>query len=195
MFRTYGLNTANITSMQKIIYYVASSLDGYIAGPNDDTTKFIYQGNGTEKYLEDLKSFKTVIMGRNTYEFGYKFGAVPGQPSPAYPHMKHYIFSDKLTFDDKSDLVEVKKVDIMEIERIKREATTDIYLCGGGQFAGWLLDNALIDQLKLKLNPILLGNGVPLFGNSKTSLVGNLIEKESFDHGLEILTYDLQDGF
>ena len=130
-------------------------------------------------------------MGRSTYEFGYKFGAVPGQPSPAYPHMKHYIFSDNLKFNDKSKQVEVKKLDIEEIVKIKKEATTDIYLCGGGQFAGWLLDNGLIDQLKLKLNPIVLGNGVPLFGNSKTSLAGNLIEKESFDSGLEILTYEL----
>ncbi|MGS0524517.1 dihydrofolate reductase family protein [Zobellia nedashkovskayae] len=62
----------------------------------------------------------------------------------------------------------------------------------GGQFAGWLLDNGLIDQLKLKLNPIVLGKGVRLFGNSETSLVGKLIEKESMDSGLQFLTYDLK---
>lgn len=177
--------------MKKIIYYVASSIDGFISGPKDDVSKFIYQGKGVEKYQKDLKSFQTVIMGRRTYEFGYKFGAVPGQPSPAYSHMMHYIFSDNLKFDDKSEQVEVKKVTIEEVVKIKKEATTDIYLCGGGQFAGWLLDNELIDQLKLKLNPIILGEGVPLFGNSKTSLIGSLKEKKSFDSGLEILTYNL----
>ena len=176
--------------MQKIVYYIASSIDGFISGPNDDVSKFIYQGKGVEKYQEDLKSFETVIMGRSTYEFGYKFGATPGHPSPAYPHMKHYIFSNNLIFEYKSEQVEVKKVRIEEIIKIKKESTTDIYLCGGGQFAGWLLDNGLIDQLKLKLNPIILGDGVPLFGNSKTSLVVNLLEKESFDNGLQILTYD-----
>ena len=60
--------------MKKIVYYVASSLDGYISGIDDDVSGFVYEGEMVEKYLEDLKSFQTVIMGRNTYEFGYKFG-------------------------------------------------------------------------------------------------------------------------
>lgn len=68
----------------------------------------------------------------------------------------------------------------------------ELLLCGGVQFAGWLLDHGFIDQLKLKLNPIRLGDGVRLFGNSKTSLVGKLIEKESFDSGLQFLTYELK---
>ncbi len=76
--------------MKKIVYYVASSLDGYIAGINDDISTFIPDGKGVEKYLSDLQSFKTVIMGLRTYEFGYQFGLQPGQP--AYPHMQHYIF-------------------------------------------------------------------------------------------------------
>ena len=178
--------------MGNLIYYVASSIDGFISGENGDVSKFIYQGKGVEKYLEDLKSFDTVMMGRKTYEFGYEYGAIAGQPSPAYPHMKHYIFSDTLEFDNQSEQVEVKKVTVAEVLNIKKEATSDIYLCGGGEFAGWLFDNGLIDQLKIKLNPIILGQGVALFGNSKKSLVANLIEKQSFEDGLQILTYNLQ---
>jgi len=176
--------------MQKIIYYVATSLDGFIAGTNDDVSKFVPEGKGVEKYLSDLQEFKTVIMGRRTYEFGYQFGLVPGQP--AYPHMKHHIFSDTLKLDQLADNVKIEKLSIQRIKEIKEEATTDIYLCGGGEFAGWLLDNKLIDILKLKLNPILLGDGIPVFGNSKTSLVAHLLYKESFDDGLQILTYDLK---
>ncbi|WP_298481284.1 dihydrofolate reductase family protein [uncultured Maribacter sp.] len=176
--------------MRKIIYYVAISLDGYIAGANDDISKFVPTGKGVEKYLSDLLDFETVIMGRRTYEFGYKFGLVPGQP--AYPHMEHHIFSETLKIENLAENVRIEKKSIQRIKEIKEKSKTDIYLCGGGQFAGWLLDHGLIDQLKLKLNPIILGNGIPLFGNSKTSLVGKLIEKESFDDGLEILTYDLK---
>lgn len=54
--------------MPKIIYYVASSLDGFIAGPNDNISYFVAGGKGVEKYLSDLQKFKTVIMGRRTYE-------------------------------------------------------------------------------------------------------------------------------
>ncbi len=176
--------------MQKIIYYVASSLDGFIAGTNDDISKFIPEGKGVEKYLSDLQNFETVIMGRRTYEFGYQFGLIPGQP--AYPHMEHHIFSETLKIDKLAENVRIEKKSIERIKEIKEKSKTDIYLCGGGQFAGWLLDNQLIDQLKLKLNPIILGDGTPIFGNSKSSLTIHLIEKESFDNGLEILTYDLK---
>jgi len=74
---------------------------------------------------------------------------------------------------------------------LKEKATTDIYLCGGGEFAGWLLENQLIDILKLKVNPIVLGAGTKLFGNSKASVVTKLIENQSFKEGLEIKTYQI----
>jgi dihydrofolate reductase len=168
---------------------VASSLDGFIAGMNDDISKFVPNGAGVDKYLSDLRSFETVIMGRRTYEFGYQYGLVPGQP--AYPDMMHHIFSDTLKIDELSDKVLIEKTSLERIKQITKNAKTDIYLCGGGQFAGWLLDHGLIDVLKLKLNPIILGEGIPIFGNSKTSTVGRLIEKESFDGQFDILTYQL----
>lgn len=175
--------------MPKIIYYVAVSLDGYIAGENNDISKFVASGNGVEKYLADLQEFETVIMGRKTYEFGYQFGLKPGQP--AYPHMEHHIFSDSLKIDELAGNVYIEKFSVKRIEQIRDNSSTDVYLCGGGQFAGWLLDHGLIDQLKLKLNPIVLGNGIPLFGNSVSSFRGKLIKRESYAGGLEMLTYDL----
>lgn len=173
--------------MQKIIYYVASSLDGYIAGQNDDISQFIFQGKGVEKYLADLKDFQTVIMGRRTYEFGYQFGLKPGQA--AYPNMEHHIFSNSLKIENLADSVHIESISIARVKEIKDHADTDIYLCGGGEFAGWLLDHGLIDELKLKLNPITLGDGIKLFGKSKTKLKWELTERESFEDGLQILTY------
>lgn len=176
--------------MKKIVYYVAISLDGFIAGPNDDISLFVTGGKGVEKYFADLQQFKTVIMGRRTYEFGYQYGLKPGQP--AYPHMAHHIFSDSIKIDSLADSVLIEKKSIKRIKEIKKKSESDIYLCGGGQFAGWLLDNGMVDQLKLKLNPIILGEGIRLFGNSTTKMKWNLIEKESFEDGLLILTYDLK---
>ena len=165
--------------MQKIIYYVASSLDGFIAGKNDDISQFIQKGKGVEKYLADLS---------RTYEFGFQYGIQPGQP--AYPNMEHHIFSESMEIENLDDSVHIEKGSIDRVKEIKANATTDIYLCGGGKFAGWLLENGLVDQLKLKLNPIILGDGIPLFGNSKTTANWTLIESESFDDGLLILTYE-----
>ena len=176
--------------MARIIYYVASSIDGFIAGENDDISDFAAGGKGVNKYLADLQNFRTVIMGRRTYEFGYQYGLEPGKP--AYPHMEHFIFSDTLKIENLDETLHIEKKSIDRIEEIKESAQSDIYLCGGGEFAGWLLDNGLIDQLKLKLNPIILGNGIRLFGNSQTKAKWNLKATESFEGGLKILTYDIE---
>lgn len=175
--------------MRKIIYYVATSIDGFIEGQNGDISGFVQSGKGVEKYQQDLQGFDTVIMGRKTYEFGYQYGLKAGQA--AYPHMKHYIFSNTLAFENPSEQVQVCKLDLSIIEALKQAEGTPIYLCGGGQFAGWLLENELIDVLKVKLNPLILGGGVRVFGDSPKKHQLQLVEQESFEDGLQILTYEV----
>lgn len=176
--------------MKKIIYYVATSLDGYISGPKGDISKFAQDGEGVQQYLADLKEFECVIMGRATYEFGYQYGLPAGQP--AYPNMQHYIFSKSLHFENAHEQVHVMEPKIDEIEKLKLTSTTDIYLCGGGIFAGWLLENRLIDVLKLKINPIILGGGTPLFGNSKTQIITEMTSSKTYSGGLQINTYQIR---
>ena len=176
--------------MKKLVYYVAASLDGYISGPGDDIRGFVAGGSGVERYLADLKEFDTVIMGRNTYEFGYRFGLKAGRR--AYPHMVHYIFSKTLKFDDPEDGVIVLPPTISAVEEIKSGDGKDIYLCGGGQLAGWLFDHGMIDILKVKLNPLILGDGTRVFGNSTRKLNLDLTDTVRFDHGLQIMTYQVK---
>jgi len=176
--------------MNKIVYYVAVSIDGYISGANEDISGFVAEGSGLEKYLNDLKEFKTVIMGRKTYEFGYKYGLKPG--TLAYPHMDHYIFSSTLSFENPDAKLKIKELDIDEIKKIRDQSKTDVYLCGGGDFAGWLLEREMIDILKVKLSPLILGNGVKLFGDSKKDYLLDLIQTEQFDNGLLMNTYSIK---
>lgn len=174
--------------MKKIIYYIASSIDGYIAGENNDVSQFLYQGKGVEKYITDLQNFKTVIMGRNTYEIAYAFGLPPGQP--AYQGMEHFIFSNKLTFENPAPNVHVVDLTISKLLDIRKQSVTDIYMCGGGKFAEWLLENNQIDQLKIKVNPIILGKGLKLFGDISHPTKWMLTNCEKFEDGMLILTYD-----
>lgn len=176
--------------MRKIVYYVASSIDGYISGPNEDTSGFVQSGDGVDQYLQDLKQFDTVIMGRKTYEFGYKFGLKPGKA--AYPHMEHFIFSNTLIFDKQDENVHINKVNLSKIKALKNESGADIYLCGGGEFAGWLLENAMIDILKIKLNPLILGSGTKIFGKSKGQHKLVVENSQKFDDGLQIITYRIE---
>jgi dihydrofolate reductase len=175
--------------MRKIIYYVAMSLDGYIVGPNDNIEGFVSGGSGVDKYLNDLQEFDTVIMGRNTYEFGFKYGIVPGQP--AYGHMEHYIFSNSASYENLHEKVHLVPTDISVVSDLKKRSGSDIYLCGGSLFAGWLLKHQLIDELKVKLNPVLLGDGLPLFSSTAQHLKLDLQEVQEFDHGLVISKYKI----
>lgn len=171
------------------MYYVAISLDGYISGVDGNIEGFMHEGNGIDRYLSDLNTYDTVIMGRNTYEFGYRFGLKPGQAP--YPNMQHYIFSKDLKFDDKMDNVHVRYLDINEIQKLRKEEGTDIYLCGGGQFAGWLLEQEQIQYLKVKLNPMILGQGIRLFEGSTKFVRTELLETNNYDYGLQIMNYKM----
>lgn len=172
--------------MKNIVYYVAASLDGFIAGPDGDISRFVPDGSGVAQYLQDLQGFRTVIMGRHTYEFGYQYGMQPGQAP--YPHMQHYIFSNNLQLPA-SEQVQVRPPDPDFIRSLKSTSETDIYLCGGGVFAGWLLDQGLIDIVKIKLNPFIAGEGTRLFGDSKSAVNLELVEAKVYDKGLQLLAY------
>lgn len=175
--------------MRKIIYYVATSLDGFIAGKNNDISMFAMEGEGVEQYSYDLESFDTVIMGRKTYEFGYQFGLKPGKA--AYPNMEHFIFSDHLRFEDADENVNVVPLALEHVYELKNQTGSDIYLCGGGMFAGWLMQNGMIDEIKLKVNPILLGSGVKLLGDYTDPYRLNVSYHQSFDDGFQLISYQV----
>ncbi len=63
-------------------------------------------------------------MGKNTYEFGYKFGLQPEQTH--YPHMFNYIFSNNLKFENASPNVLIKRINLEEIEKIQNQSSPDI---------------------------------------------------------------------
>lgn len=81
--------------------------------------------------------------------------------------------------------------DISLVRKLKKGSGSDIYLCGGSLFAGWLLENELIDELIIKLNPVLLGQGLPLFSSTARQLKLDLQEVQEYDHGLVINKYKI----
>ena len=151
--------------MQPIIYDVAVSLDGFIAGPDGDVSLFDMTGPVAEDYGARLAAYSTAIMGRATYEFGYAYGLAPGQnPSPG---LATVVFSTTLETEPDSEIDVVPEDWETAIADLRKAATAPVYLCGGGDFAGWLLERGLIQHLILKRAPCLYGSGTRLFGGSK----------------------------
>ncbi|WP_179381183.1 dihydrofolate reductase family protein [Jannaschia marina] len=147
--------------MHPIIYDVAVSLDGYIAGPAGDISRFAHDGPVVDDYRARLAGYTMALMGRETYTFGYRFGLSAGE-NP-YPHMRSIVVSETLDLPDAAAVEQVFRATPDVLRRLKAEAPGPIYLCGGGRFAGALLAAGMIDRLVLKRAPVLLGGGTPLF--------------------------------
>ena len=175
--------------MPAIIYDVAVSADGYIAGPGADIAKFPASGPVVDDYLNRLKSYACAIMGRATYEFGYRFGLEPG--ANPYPHMRCVVFSRHIDLPATAEVEIVRTNAAAQIEQLKRNGTGPIYLCGGGQFAGWLLSQRMIDRLRLKRAPIFLGGGTRLFGDWTGGFDARLLASKLYDDGLLYQEFDL----
>lgn len=174
--------------MRKIVYDVAMSLDGYIAGPDSDISMFPLEGEHVVDYRKRLETYDTVIMGRRTYEFGYRFGLEPGRR--AYPHMEHLIFSTSLELPAEGEVAVVTENWVENLEDLKSSSGGDIYLCGGGAFAGLLAAANLIDRLVLKVAPVAIGGGTRLFGSLDQPAHFRLQNQRPYPGGVVVLEYD-----
>jgi dihydrofolate reductase len=176
--------------MRRLIYDVAMSLDGFIAGPSHDASGFLFQGDHVDAYFERLQTYTHCVMGKGTYEAGYSWGIKPGV-NP-YPHLDVHVCSNSIELPPDS-AVKIARGDAVDFVRnLKETGRGDIYLCGGGAFAGAMLRAGLIDTLLLKLNPVVLGAGVTLFGNDRFDPAGRfrLTETHQYESGVVLLTYE-----
>jgi dihydrofolate reductase len=190
--------------MRALTYFVAVSVDGFIAGPDRaDPTGYWpvsedYAEHVVAEYPETLTGaaraalgvtaagthFDTVISGRRTYEIGLAAGV-----TNAYPHLRHVVFSRTLGLSP-DPAVELLHSDPVEAVRaFKLESGKDIWLVGGGDLAGALY--AEIDRIVLKLSPLTLGSGVGLFGSSGPFNVRGwrLVDHVVLASGAGFLTY------
>lgn len=160
--------------MRELTYYVAVTLDGYVAGPEGQFDQFVFDGDHAadigERYRGTVPTalaaqaglsveggpFDTVLMGWNTYAVG-----LPELPNP-YTHLRQIVFTRTHTAPEGAEGVEFTDRDPVEVVRkLKAESGKGIWLCGGGALASTLREE--IDRLALKRNPVLFGSGIPLF--------------------------------
>lgn len=174
--------------MRKLIYHIAASIDGFIAHTDGSVDGLLMQGPHADDYTKTIQTYDTIIMGRATYTFGYAFGLEPGQ-NP-YPWANSWVFSKSLNVAQIGGL-HVSNKDVVETVRaLKQEDGSDIYLCGGGTLAGTLLSAGEIDTLVLKVNPVIFGKGIPLFGGRGTLGAFAPINHKAYDNGVLAITYE-----
>lgn len=190
--------------MRELTYYVAVSIDGFIAGPEGEfdfyPTTEAYAASMNAAYpdvvpshireqvdLADVpnKHFDTVVMGRGAYDPALKEGFT----SP-FGHLRQYVFSRSLTESPDPEVTVVATDPLEKVRELKAEEglRLGIFLCGGGQLAGQLLPE--IDKLVIKNYPVVAGSGVPAFATDFNPTQFTLTGCQSFDNGCVVAAYD-----
>lgn len=186
--------------MRSLVYYVAVSIDGFIADPDGGYDAFAVEGDHMSvvlgQYADALPAhahaavgiqpprtlFDTVIMGWNTLQPALLAGV-----SSPYPHLQQIVASRRAPAVDPA--ITVTTDPMSTVREAKRQEGLDIWLCGGGELAGALLPQ--IDRLIIKRNPVLLGAGIPLFGHRHSATMPfALASTRAFDSGVVIEDYE-----
>ncbi|MGC1394878.1 MAG: dihydrofolate reductase family protein [Coleofasciculaceae cyanobacterium] len=189
--------------MRQLKYYIACTVDQFIAREDGSFDFFLFEGEQVADLFASFpetipahfrdklgitsenKCFDAVLMGRRTYEVGLKEGI-----TNPYPQMQQYLFSHSLkeSPDQNVELVSTNPLEF--VRELKQKSGKDIWLCGGGNLAATLFEE--IDEMILKVHPILLGSGIPLFSAviPQTSL--ELADSKIYNNGFMLLRYQLK---
>jgi len=177
---------------RQVMLFIAMSLDGYIAKPNDDLSFLsIVEKEGEDYgYAEFTANIDTLIVGRKTYDYVLReIGAthydngqrdlyvITRTERPSVGRTKFYTGS----------LTEL-------VKRLKSEIGKNIYCDGGAEVINELLKNDLIDEMIISIIPILVGNGTRLFKGGRPEQKLKLVNVKTFDTGLTQLHYKRADN-
>ena len=148
--------------------YIAKSLDGYIADKNGNVewlNEIPNPENSDLGFVEFMNKIDAVVMGRNTFEKVQSFGMWPY-------HKPVFVISSSLSqlseeYTNKAIILNLKPLDL--IEKLNKDGMKHLYIDGGALIQSFLRED-LIDELITTSIPVLLGDGIPLFGKLSNSL-------------------------
>jgi dihydrofolate reductase len=173
--------------MRKLSLFIATSLDGYIAKPNDDLSflKLVEKEGEDYGYTEFTNTIDTLIIGRKTYDYVLKeIGA------------SHYDNGQRDVYViTRNERPQVGRTSFYTgnlaklVERLKSEKGKNIYCDGGAEVINELLKHDLVDEFIISIIPVLLGDGVRLFKDGRPEQTLEFITVKTFETGLTQLHY------
>jgi dihydrofolate reductase len=185
--------------MRKLIFFMHTSLDGFVAGLNGemgwikvDDAMFDFVGTMTDQA-------DTALYGRVTYQMMESYWPTAGEKPNASKHdIEHSRWYNKVSKivlsrtikDIGQSNTKVISENISEnINKLKQQDGKNILIFGSPSASNSILNLGLVDEFWIFLNPILLGQGIPLFKDISESVKLRLIETKTFDVGVIALHY------
>lgn len=170
---------------RKTILYIACSLDGYIAAPNDnlDFLSAMKQEGEDYGYNHFIDSIDAVVLGRKTYD--WVMARVP-----EFPHANTDTYVITRVEKPPVDKIKFYTGSLKElILKLKAEQGKNIFIDGGAEIVNELLKEQLIDEFVISLVPLLLGAGTRLFNDGRPPQWLEFVSAKAFDKGLVQLQY------
>ncbi|MBS4057734.1 MAG: dihydrofolate reductase [Bacteroidales bacterium] len=171
---------------RKLCLYIAMSLDGYIAAPDDnlDFLSLVSKEGEDYGYEAFLSTVDTVIIGRKTYDWVIKQVGV-------FPHedMETWVITRKERPGHGNVRFYSGSVSAL-VERIRAHEGKNIFVDGGAEIVQLLLKEQLIDAITISIIPILLGKGTRLFDAGFPARQLKLINCRNYETGLVQLQYE-----
>jgi dihydrofolate reductase len=165
---------------RKVVLFIACSLDGYIAGKDDDI-KWLFDDEDYG-YVSFLASIDVVLMGRRTYDLVLQMGPFP------YVGKECYVFSRSLMGGD--DNVEFVNQPVKGfLDALRENEGKNIWLVGGSELISHFMQADIVDEFIISVHPRILGSGIPLFKPGTPSYPLRLMGLESFSSGLVQIHY------
>lgn len=177
--------------MRKLSLFIATSLDGYIAKPNDnlDFLKLVEKEGEDYGYTAFTSTIDTIILGRKTYDYVLKeIGA------EHYDNGQRDVYVITRTGKPAAGRTTFYTGNLVAlVQRLRSETGKDIYCDGGAEIVNELLKNDLVDEFTISIIPILVGEGTRLFKDGRPEQLLELVNTTSFDTGLVQLHYKRKD--
>ena len=185
--------------MRSLVYLVNVSLDGFIADPDGSADRlvqtpelvaavFAEYPETCPGHVRELlgvtgepRHFDTVVLGARTHQPALDAGLTSG-----YPHLDQYVVTHRALPEDPTVTVE-RDDPVGLVRRLKQRPGKDLWLCGGGDLAGQLAEE--IDELHLKVSPVVLGAGVPLVGRGASLPAMALVDSRPLPDGVLLNRY------
>jgi dihydrofolate reductase len=184
--------------MGKIVVTEFISLDGVIEDPGGaEDYKYggwsfeINRGDEGDKFkLDEALDAAALLLGRRTYEgFAAAWPSREGEFADKFNEMPKYVVSSKLQDPDWNNSTVIDGDVVEEVSKLKRDGDGEIVVHGSGQLVQTLLDNDLVDELRLMVFPVVLGAGKRLFGDTSDKKSLKLVDSKVVGDGVAILVY------
>lgn len=188
---------------RKIIVYIATSADGYIARP-DGNVDWLNRPQPADHYGMGgfYKSIDAVIWGRKTYEpLLQQFAArktknatrtKKPKAKSSNPKIRNYVFSRRPPDSFPSNAEFVKEPIKEFTQRLRAQAGKNIWMMGGAGIIGSFLDEGEIDEFMIHIIPVFIGDGIPLVQPRHRSVPLDLLSMKSWPDGVVRLHYAVQ---